>query len=141
MEKEVERRRNIRAPIDVYMHIAVVERGGASFLLRADDFLKLRIGEVKNVSSHGVCVLTNDFEKKWLPALLAGRIQIALQFKVYSYKDPINAIGKVAWVKENEGIGVRYRYTVGIEFVDISLADQERLRHFCLQRGVKKREV
>jgi c-di-GMP-binding flagellar brake protein YcgR len=85
---------------------------------------KIKLSLAKNISTGGICLIVYEEIKK----------SEILDLKIYipEGKLPVNAIGRVAWVKEfiigdaSQG----KRYDVGIEFIKIKKEDIDRINKY-----------
>jgi c-di-GMP-binding flagellar brake protein YcgR len=92
---------------------------------------KLRNNKGKNISAGGICIMI--FEKLKIGALLK------LELSLRDADKPTIIKGKVVWIEEVVIYPHKTQvyYNCGIEFIDISLRDQENINHYVM-RNIKK---
>jgi len=77
----------------------------------------------KNISLGGICIFTYS-------EIACGR-KVELRFLIPGTNELINAIGQVVWVELFQiGEQTSKRYELGIEFLDISPQDQDKISMF-----------
>lgn len=83
--------------------------------------------QTQNVGIGGVCVILN----RELEKLSKVRLKLALQRS----EPPIECDGRIVWmVKSKEPVSGKTSFDTGIEFVNLSLQEQERLSNFIKNR-------
>ena len=98
-------------------HYAVV----ADYKLADSDSVK--VGQVKNISAVGICLILYDNVK----------IGTGLELEIYlpSTASSILAKGRVVWVKEYKIISeLKPRFDAGIEFLEIQEADKQKISQY-----------
>lgn len=98
---------------------------------------KERASLIKDISKGGICLILYE-EVKSLDVL-------DLKISLPDEKNPINAIGRVCWVKE---IVVsrkpkKSRFEVGVEFIEIDKEDRKKIANyimFIIQKELKRLE-
>lgn len=98
-------------------HYAVV----ADYKLADSDSVK--VGQVKNISAVGICLILYDNVK----------IGTGLELEIYlpSTVSSILAKGRVVWVKEYKIISeLKPRFDAGIEFLEIQEADRHKISQY-----------
>jgi len=87
---------------------------------------KEKLSLAKNISQGGICIICYERLQK----------SDILDLKIYLPEDrsPINALGRVAWIKEfiigDESTGKRY--DVGIEFIKINNQDRDKINKYVV---------
>ena len=92
--------------------------------------LKLRTGQIKNLSATGACILTSDLKGQWLEYLKNNFLQIVLRFNLPGDTQPISAAGQVSWVEKNADTQAQGLYMLGLKFVKIEPTDLEKINRF-----------
>ena len=82
---------------------------------------KPKLSQSKNISKGGICLIV--YEQLQVSDLLELKIFLP------EYEKPINATGKIAWLKEFviESSTKSKRFDVGIEFAKVSNKDKQRI--------------
>lgn len=126
MDKRPEnKRQDERVAIALKMNLVVFDVT-ASGVISGEEIIKLRSATISDISPSGMRVRTNDLKDSWLIHLTNGTILLALKFHLPGYPGPINAVGRVMWVK----IGDKVKHILGIRFTSLKQGDKELIINF-----------
>lgn len=88
--------------------------------------MDISMASIKNISGGGLCLLTNTTLKN-------GQI-IQLEFGLPSDHATVIAMGEVAWVTDVAEPGLKYKFQIGVSFIEIDKQKQKDINRFVITR-------
>lgn len=119
--------------IQLSIHLMVFD-SAASGIISGAEMIKLRAATVSNISALGMRIHTNELSDSWASMLTNSTISLMLRFSLPGCPAPINATGKVMWVK----IGQNDKYILGVTFTSIKESDQNCIAQFVAAESAKQ---
>jgi Tfp pilus assembly protein PilZ len=100
-----------------------VYAGFVEYCLVEDESSKKYQAMAENISTSGICIYSSDEIKT--NALLLITIYL------FDGSNPIESKGKVAWTRPSTYLNIdKKHFDVGVEFVEISTEDRDRIIHY-----------
>ncbi|MCD6133940.1 MAG: PilZ domain-containing protein [Candidatus Omnitrophica bacterium] len=128
----VERRKSIRFSKEVTLRFVIFDSFASDE--RKED-LRPREGKISNISAGGVRISTSDLDEKDLEVLKSNRAKLALRFSLEEKSCDIDATARVKWmVKANINEEGKSKFVIGLEFLDISSEDRNRIGQFIISQ-------
>jgi len=131
------KRKHARVQLEATMNL-VVFNAGLSMVLPGNELVKLRKARIVDISAAGLKVRTNDFSDIWAFYLVSGGINLAVKFALPDGCQ-VSATAKVAWLKDDYQ-DQRYKYTGGLEFLEISSETQDKITDFIVRKKLNPKE-
>ncbi len=91
-------------------------------------------GFTNNVSSGGICLCLNNLDSSLAKIIEARQARISLAIELPSFKKPINARARIAWMRNIHG--TPNRYLVGICYEDINPILNRRIIRYAWARKI-----
>jgi hypothetical protein len=91
-------------------------------------------GMVKNISSGGAQIEIEYLNDAWFEDLYNGFIKLGVAIKFPAVQETVKAIARLVWltkVLEQDGSS-RPKFAIGLEFVDITLGDEDRIKNYII---------
>ena len=88
--------------------------------------MDIGMASIKNISGGGLCVLTNTKIKK-------GQV-IQMEFGLPADKTTILALGEIVWVTDMDELDTKFKYQLGVKFVEIEKEKQKNINRFVITR-------
>lgn len=126
--KGPERREAVRLEQDIpveYNFINEVKSTGLS---------RKRSGMIRNISSRGVRLEVGELDESLMEGLYSGLIKLGLEIKLPGQKQPLRALARAVWITKawQESVEPTGQYVLGLEFVDISTADEDTIKSYII---------
>ena len=127
-----ERRRSVRFSKEIPLRFVIFDSFASD---EKKEDLRPREGKISNISAGGVRISTSDLGEKDLEALKSNRAKLALRFNLEEKVPDINATAQVKWmVKANINGEGKSKFVMGLEFLDISSEDRNRIVQFIISQ-------
>jgi len=107
--------------------------------VKSVELSQMREGTIHNVSSGGVQLEVENLRDEWTNGLYSGLIKIGLKIKLPGEKQIIRALAKVIWLTKSWQ--ETNRYIMGLEFLDITTADRDKITNYILNSYLEERRV
>ena len=128
----IERRRSIRFNKELPLRFVIFDSFAPD---ETKENLRPREGTISNISAGGLRVSTSDLDDEDIESLKSNRAKLALRFSLEQNIPDINTTAQVKWmVKANVDEAGKSKFVIGLEFLDISSEDRNRIVKFIISQ-------
>lgn len=86
-------------------------------------------GFTSNISRGGLCLEAHNLKTEWAGLVTSKQVKLALSIELPLAVNPVNAVSKIAWVKQMPALPDRY--LIGLTYEEISPSGNNRILHYA----------